>query len=265
MRRRRFCQVEAKRLCSLHMRTALYVLLALAVPAFAGQTVYKWVDEKGVTHFSDQPVTGAEKVELSGGSNRSSNTPAPTYSPPAQQSSPTQRGPAYARFVVESPQQDETIVNTGGTVRVSLATTPALAGGHVIALYLDGSQVSDFGPTSMSHDFSNLPRGSHTVKAVVSTRQGQKLQETPTVTFHVRQESAAKPPVGPALRNNQPRRTSGNKMMTQQPSYAALNSAMPKMDPRTNKPVVNKPKPVPPKAPPPAVPKDPLTDPKAGK
>src|SRR5690606_16493545 len=111
-RRHRFCQVEAKRLCSLHMRTALYVLLALAVPAFAGQTVYKWVDDKGVTHFSDQPVAGAEKVELSGGTNNRASTPAPTYSPPQEEV--TTKGPVYSRFVVESPQQDEAIINTGG-------------------------------------------------------------------------------------------------------------------------------------------------------
>jgi hypothetical protein len=247
------------------MRTALYVLLALAVPASAGQTVYKWVDEKGVTHFSDQPVAGAEKLELSSGPKRSAETPAPSYSPPARQDDvPVQKGPAYARFVIESPQQDETIINTGGVVRVSLAATPALDSQHVVTLFLDGSRVQDFAAMSMSHEFSNVPRGSHTIKAVVSTPQGQMLQETPPVTFHVRQESAAQPPVGPSMRNNKPNRTAGNKVRTQQPSYSALNGGPAKMDPRTNLPVVNKPQPVPPKAPP-AGPKEPLTDPKAGK
>lgn len=228
------------------MRTALYVLLALAAPAFAGQTVYKWVDEKGVTHFSDQPVDGAEKVELSSGSNRSPEA-APSYSAPTRLNSMTQKGPVYGRFVIERPQQDESIVNTGGAVRVSLASSPALSSGHVVALYLDGTRVADFGPTAMSHDFSNMPRGTHTVKAVVSTTQGKVLQETPPVTFHVRQESAAQPPVGPALRNNnnKPGRSAGNKMRTSQPSYAALNGGMPKMDPRTNRPVITKPAPAP--------------------
>lgn len=228
------------------MRTALYVLLALAVPAFAGQTVYKWVDEKGVTHFSDQPVPGAEKVELSGGSKRSSES-APVYSPPAQQDSPVQKGPAYARFVVESPQQDESIVNTGGAVRVRLASTPAISGGDLVALYLDGSPVADFNPNAMSHEFASMPRGTHTLKAVVSTAQGKLLQETPDVTFHVRQQSAAQPPVGPAMRNNNsaPRRTSGNKLRTEQPTYSALNGGNGKIDPRTNMPIVTKPLPAP--------------------
>lgn len=221
------------------MRTALYVLLALAVPAFAGQTVYKWVDDKGVTHYSDQPIAGAEKVELSGGPSRAS-APAPTYSPPPQQQVTT-KGPVYSRFVVQSPQQDEAIINTGGAVRVSLASTPAINSEHVVSLYLDGSPVSGFG--GMSHEFTNVPRGTHTVKAVVSTQRGEKIQETPSVTFHVRQESAAQPPVGPALRNNKPKRTAGNKMPTKQPTYAALNGDTPAIDPRTNMPVVTKPKP----------------------
>lgn len=262
MRRRRFCQVEAKRLCSLHMRTALYVLLALAVPAFAGQTVYKWVDEKGVTHFSDQPVNGAEKVELSSGPSRSS-TPAPSYSPPAQ-NTPARTGPAYSRFVIESPQQDASIINTGGVVRVSLASTPALSGGHVVALYLDGAPVSDFSPTSMNHELSNVPRGTHTVKAVVSSSQGKVLQETPPVTFHVRQESGAQPPVGPTLRKNKPGRSAGNKLITQQPSYAALNGSKAPIDLRTNRPAVTAPTPSGPKAPPPT-PKATPTNPRAGK
>ncbi|WP_129781313.1 DUF4124 domain-containing protein [Peristeroidobacter soli] len=219
------------------MRTALYVLLALAAPAFAGQTVYKWVDDKGVTHFSDQPIAGAEKVELSSGPSRAA-TPPPSYSPPASQP-PVKAGPPYSRFVIVSPQQDQAFINSGGKVTVSLAATPAITSGHTVTLYLDGSPVAGFSP--MSHEFSDMPRGSHTVKAVI-TQGGQTIQETPPVTFHVRQESIANPPVGPALRNtNKPKRTAGNKLTTKQPSYQALNGGKAVIDPSTNLPVKTKP------------------------
>lgn len=235
MRRRRFCQVEAKRLCSFHMRTALYVLLALAaVPATAGQAVWKWVDEKGVTHFSDQPVPGATKMELN--SAPASSTPAPTYTPPPSTST-RPIGPAYSRFVIESPQQDEAIINTGGKVTVRIASTPAIAQDHVVYLYMDGALVQDFPSGAMSHEFSDVPRGSHTLKAEVVTRQGATVAQTPPVTFHVRQQSIANPPVGPNLRNPPRRPTSGNKMSTTQPSYSALNGAPPRIDPNTNMPV----------------------------
>ena len=259
MRRHRFCQVEVERLCSLHMRTALYVLLALAAPAFAGQTVYKWVDEKGVTHFSDQPVAGAEKVEMSSGANRPASPP-PSYMPPAPQET-RKAGPAYSRFVIASPQQDQAFINTGGTVTVQLAATPSISPNHSVTLYLDGAPVSDF--SGDSHEFSNMPRGTHTVKAVVSAG-GKTIQETPVVTFHVRQESAAQPPVGPAMRSKPPKRAAGNKLVTKQPTYAALNGSKAAIDPRTNLPVKTKPTPVvPPKAP--AKPKPAPVGPNTGK
>jgi hypothetical protein len=224
------------------MRTALYVLLALtAVPAFAGQTVWKWVDEKGVTHFSDQPVPGATKMELN---SAPSPSPAatPAYTPPPATTRPT--GPAYSRLVVESPQQDESVVNTGGKVTVRLATTPALAQNHVVALYLDGARVQDFPPNAMSHELSEVTRGTHTLKAVVSTAQGELLQESPATTFHVRQESIARPPVGPALRTPpKPRPSAQNKMITRQPSYQALNGGRAQIDPNTNLPLKTQPAP----------------------
>jgi hypothetical protein len=223
------------------MRTALYVLLALAAgPALAGQTVWKWVDEKGVTHFSDSPVPGATKMELNSAP-RSSPEPTPIYTPSPAAERPT--GPAYSRLAVESPQQDESIVNTGGKVTVRLAATPALASTHVVTLYMDGARV-DGPPNSMSFDLGEVPRGSHTLKFTVSTQDGQLIQESPTTTFHVRQESIAKPPVGPAMRPppKSPTRA-GNKMRTTQPTYQALNGGRAQIDPNTNLPVKMQPAP----------------------
>jgi hypothetical protein len=230
------------------MRTALYLLLALAaVPAIAGQTVWKWVDEKGVTHFSDQPVPGATKMELNSAPSPSP-PPAPTNTPSPAVTTARQIGPAYSRLVVESPQQDESIVNSGGKVTVRLASTPALAPDHVMALYLDGARIQDFPANGMSYELSDVPRGSHTLKAVVTTPKGEVLQESPATTFHVRQESIAKPPVGPAMRTpGKPRASAGNKLRTSQPTYQALNGGRAQIDPRTNMPVRAQPAPTGPK------------------
>lgn len=45
------------------MRRALFTLMLLAAVAHA-TTIYKWVDDQGVTHFSDQPFPGAQKVHV---------------------------------------------------------------------------------------------------------------------------------------------------------------------------------------------------------
>jgi hypothetical protein len=238
------------------MRTSLSLALTLILAsaaslAVAGQTVWKWVDDKGVTHFSDQPVPGATKMELNSSPSRSESTPAPSYSAPSQTSSqPAQKGPAYVRFVVERPQPDEAVINTGGRVAVQLGSSPAIQNGMSIALYLDGALVQDYSSPAMSHELTNVPRGTHTLKAVVSTAQGEPVQETPPITFHVRQESAAQPPVGPSIRNQSKPRPNGasNKMRTSQPTYSALNGAPALIDPRTNLPPVAKPLPAGPKA-----------------
>src|SRR5215207_5500773 len=70
-RRHRFCHLWAKGICSGLMRTALLFLLALAASGLSGAAsasdVWKWVDDKGVTHYSDQPVPGATKIEVRAG------------------------------------------------------------------------------------------------------------------------------------------------------------------------------------------------------
>jgi hypothetical protein len=65
---------------------------------------------------------------------------------------------------------------------------------------LDGSDVTGFQRNAFQYDLKQVPRGSHTAKGEIRDDRGTKLQESPSVVFHVRQESIARPPVGPALK-----------------------------------------------------------------
>ena len=40
------------------------ILLALAIGAQANAEIYRWVDEKGVTHYGDRPSADAEPVRI---------------------------------------------------------------------------------------------------------------------------------------------------------------------------------------------------------
>ena len=42
----------------------LFLLTTLLASGLAAAQVYKWVDEDGVVHFSDQPRPGAEEVQI---------------------------------------------------------------------------------------------------------------------------------------------------------------------------------------------------------
>lgn len=228
------------------MRTALLILLAVAAPALASQTVWKWVDERGITHYSDRPVPGATRVELAGG-NRSDPSAAPVPAPATPAAQP-QNTFSYRNFEIWKPQNQETLINTGGLVTVNIRVAPPLQSGHTLSLYLDGRRVEGFAENSESYELKEVPRGVHSVSATIHDRNGTQLQETAPVAFTVRQESIANPPVGPALRpppKPQPRR-GANRLLTRQPSYAALHGAPPRIDLRTNRPVAP---PAPPKGP----------------
>lgn len=236
------------------MRTTLVLLaslagLGLSSPGLASQTVWKWVDENGVTHYADRPVPGATRMEISSGTSSSSSQQtlaAPSSSTSASQPS-ANAGPPYRNFEIWQPANDDAIINTGGLVTVNVRVDPTLQSGHSLYLYLDGRLVEGYPDNTASFELKDVPRGVHTVRAIINDSRGNRLQETEQVGFTVRQESIAQPPVGPALRpppKPQPRpRTGANKLRTTQPTYAELHSDMrtARIDPATNRPADAKP------------------------
>jgi hypothetical protein len=182
------------------MRITLLLLVLLAGSALASQTVWKWVDEKGVTHYSDRAVPGATRMEMGGPKSSASSTPPQASPSPQLQSNTPATEAAYTDFTIWRPSDGETIANTGGTVAVGIRVEPALKIGHSLFLYVDGKLAEGFPADTLSYDLKQVPRGTHTLIAVINDGSGKRFQESRTVTFNVRQESIAQPPVGPSLR-----------------------------------------------------------------
>ncbi|HKR34377.1 MAG TPA: DUF4124 domain-containing protein [Steroidobacteraceae bacterium] len=234
------------------MRTALLLLLALAASASsgtasAGSTVWKWVDEKGVTHYSDTPVPGATKIEISTGNVSQSRPAYNNSSSGTTASNAAAPGDVYTNFEIWRPDNEQVLINTAGEVNVEIRVEPSLQAGHSLNLYLDGRLVEDYSGGS-SHVLHGVSRGTHSLVATINEQSGTRVREVGPVTFTVRQESIAQPPTGPSLRpppKPQPRTGAANKPLTTQPSYGALNGARPAVDPATNLPVVTKPAPKP--------------------
>jgi len=232
------------------MRTTLLLLVLLAGSALASQTVWKWVDETGVTHYSDRPVPGAIRMEVSGGNRSGASSSGSSYSSSSSSAQPpANAGPVYRDFEIWKPSDGETIINSGGEVTISVRLSPALQPGHDLNLYLDGRLVEGYAGNTTSFDLKDVPRGEHTAIAVIIS-SSQRIQETPAIRFSVRQESIAQPPVGPALQPQpKPQPRGANKMAVSQPTYASLNGGRrTAIDPATNRPVVAKPLPAGPKA-----------------
>jgi hypothetical protein len=233
------------------MRTALLLLLALAVPGLSSTAsaaeVWKWVDAKGVTHYSDRPIPGAIKIEVRAGNVSESRSAQPLSNASSSGSDSQDGAGAYRNFQIVRPTSDQNIINTGGEVAVEIRVAPPLQATHKLNLYLDGQLVTGFPRNTAIYALTAVPRGTHTVTAVIAEASGNTIQEAPPVTFNVRQESIAQPPVGPSLGQPpkpvprpRPQNTARNKVLTKQPSYDALNGGPPEMDPATNRPVEKK-------------------------
>ena len=230
------------------MRTAL-LLLALAASGLCSTAsaaeVWKWVDAKGVTHYSDQPIPGAVKIEVRAGNISEARSAQPLSNQADSQSQSQREQGSYREFEIVRPTKDQNIINTGGEVAVEIRIAPPLRSTHRLNLYLDGKLVAGFPHNTASYTLTAVPRGMHTLTAVVADASGNTIQDAPPVTFNVRQESIAQPPVGPSLGQPpkpvpRPRPQASNKVLTKQPTYNALNGGRPQMNPHTNRPVEKK-------------------------
>ena len=172
----------------------MHFLLAFLTLNAAATTVWTWVDDKGVTHYSQTPAPGARQVVI-GPSNRAVPYTAPSSSstsagpPPATTSAARQK---YTEFAIVQPADGATLWNIGGVVPVRLRLDPALRPGHGVAVYLDDRRIDEVAPTAADFELKDVYRGTHLLVAVVHDEGRTSLQEA-AVTFHVQQTSIAKP------------------------------------------------------------------------
>jgi len=165
----------------------LLILLAASVQA----DVYKSVNENGEIIYSDQPTPNSQRIKL---------PELPTYkAPPVPGFSSTQKTEPkvvnpYKSIKILDPENDATIRDNQGVVRVQVALDPPLMTkqGHKIQFYLNGEPHGmPVGTTSIS--FSNLDRGTYTLSTSVMNTEGVVLMSSSPVVFHLHRESMLNP------------------------------------------------------------------------
>lgn len=174
------------------MRLVLFTLMSVISVAAISATVYKWVDENGVIHYSDQPHENAEKVELTSPQTYkgSSRTPARANTQP--QSAAVRSGNNYDTCAVVSPSNDETLPNTF-SVATTVQVNPAPHGGDQLIVLFDGKRVPNFPAAGGYFTFTEIDRGTHTLQALVQDAGGRVLCQSPSVSFTVLQASVLNP------------------------------------------------------------------------
>jgi len=152
-------------------------------------TVYKWVDENGVTHYSDQPHQSAAKVDVQKQPPIGSvATPSPAVS--AASAPAAER--VYTSCEIASPMADEVFQNTF-TVTAQLNVQPTQRGGDQVVISLDGKPVPGLPTVGTQFKLDQVDRGTHSLQASIQDNTGRTVCQSASVTFHVRQPNLLSP------------------------------------------------------------------------
>ena len=175
------------------MRLVLFTLMSVVCAAAFSATVYKWVDENGVTHYSDQPHEKAEKVQVA--------APQTYKAPPLRARPAAPNGPAsesqqqsneYQSCEITSPTNNEVLPNAF-SVNAAVQVSPTPHDGDRLLLLLDGNPVPNFPSGGGSLTIAPIERGSHSMQAIVQDPNGRMLCQSANVSFTVLQPSVLNP------------------------------------------------------------------------
>ncbi len=173
------------------IRVLLVALLAaLAAPAFAAGQMYRWVDAEGRVHYSDKPQPGAEELAIPEAQTFESSAAKVTL-PAPRSTTPRPEPQTYTSIGIASPTSEEVLWNIEGELSVRASSQPALRPGHAYRWVFDGKPVDNVAQTNATVTIPEVWRGTHTLSVAIVDVDGNEVGRSPTVTFHVRQNSIA--------------------------------------------------------------------------
>jgi hypothetical protein len=169
------------------MRTAIALgLLVASLPAVAG--VYRWVDDKGVVHYSDHaPSPNAKEAQLPklqtfDSHSLSQGMPLDSVAP----SSSDQPAPVAAvdvRPKITSPADQATLRDVSNTITVDVDAPPQA----LLVYYLDGQRRNAVPTRSTSYLLENIDRGTHTIEVATVGIDGHEIARSDKITVYMKQ------------------------------------------------------------------------------
>ncbi|EGU40519.1 MULTISPECIES: DUF4124 domain-containing protein [Vibrio] len=179
------------------MKKILFLIGLTVVFSCSAQTVYTWVDEDGVLHFSDTPTgEGAKSLELP---DVQASAPAPKFEPskpvddqasstlPSQELPKTQQTerevPAPLALTMLTPIHDQTIRSNRGFISIQIELNRKLGIGEQLQLMLDGRRYGA-PQTQPNWQLKDIDRGTHTI-AIQAHRSGKLIASTSPVTVYL--------------------------------------------------------------------------------
>ncbi|MGZ9899710.1 DUF4124 domain-containing protein [Shewanella gaetbuli] len=151
----------------------LFSLLCISIASSAA--VYRWVDENGKVHYTDEPKENAELVEINQNTQNTVELNAVKRNSPAQEKPKEQ---PTLELTIVSPIHEETIRSNEGKIDVTVGVAPRLPKGVLLALFVDG-EIKAQPQTSTLFKLSGINRGEHTIVVKALDQNGKVLALTP--------------------------------------------------------------------------------------
>lgn len=170
---------------------APFAVLALLLTLPVQAEVYRIIGPDGSVTFTDEPVPGAERIELPP---VMTYTPQPVKSAVEEDQAETAQALPYRRFAVASPADESTIRDNQGNISMRVELDPPLQTdfGHRLQFVVDGMDQGE-PVTSPAVTFQNLDRGSHRLSARIIDASGATIETTPPVTVFLHRASVLFP------------------------------------------------------------------------
>ncbi|TDR23891.1 DUF4124 domain-containing protein [Marinicella litoralis] len=166
----------------------LLVVATWAQAAEEKKTIYKYTDEKGVTHYSEtKPNENYKEADLP----QLSVVPSTPIKNTASSSSSTEAvdPSVVTEFEILSPSNEQNIWGSGNKLTATVTgLTEAQQEIYTIQFSIDGEKQKP--SDQRTQTFQNIHRGEHTVQAFLLNKFTLKqVRKTNTVTFYMHQHS----------------------------------------------------------------------------
>ncbi|CDT89090.1 DUF4124 domain-containing protein [Vibrio coralliirubri] len=181
------------------MKNILFLIGLTVALSCSAQTVYTWVDEDGVLHFSDNPsAQDAEalrlpdvqasaptpKFEASTPVDAAASSTTKTAAKTQAETETTERElPTQLTLTMLTPVHDQTIRNNRGLIPIQIELNRKLGIGEQLQLMLDGRRYGA-PQTQPIWELKGIDRGTHTI-AIQAHRSGKLIASTSPVTVYL--------------------------------------------------------------------------------
>ncbi|MCK8078604.1 DUF4124 domain-containing protein [Vibrio sp. 1CM2L] len=183
------------------MKKILFLIGLTVALSCSAQTVYTWVDEDGVLHFSDNPSAqdaealrlpdvqasapapkfeASTPVDVAASSTTKTATPAKTQ---AEAEATEREVPTQLALTMLTPVHDQTIRNNRGLIPIQIELNRKLGIGEQLQLMLDGRRYGA-PQTQPIWELKGIDRGTHTI-AIQAHRSGKLIASTSPVTVYL--------------------------------------------------------------------------------